>query len=292
MKNDKDNKSPGFWFYPGDYERDVQVLSLAAQGLWMRMLCWAGINESHRGFVELQSGEPMTEDDISAKAGRPIKAVRECLIEMRRAGIFSVDSRGCIFNRRMAREFTISFARKNAADSRWERARLAARLQPVSTDFAYAKDDAKDMQKCPVTASVLDSVSDTDETSKPICASDDAGAFVLEPPINGNGHERAKPLREQEPAEFAAFWDLRWNTKDRAAAVSAFQKVATSPDRVQQIMQAVANQRAELLSRPLDKRPYMSTWLNKRRFADEPEPEELQQQPTGKPTGTVYQYVK
>ena len=285
MKNDKDNKSPGFWFYPGDYERDVQVLSLAAQGLWMRMLCWAGINESHRGFVELQSGEPMTEDDISAKAGRPIKAVRECLIEMRRAGIFSVDSRGCIFNRRMAREFTISFARKNAADSRWERARLAARLQPVSTDFAYAKDDAKDMQKCPVTASVLDSVSDTDETSKPICASDDAGAFVLEPPINGNGHERAKPLREQEPAEFAAFWELRWRPKDvRERALGWFRKRATSPDLIRLILSEAERQRPERLNGEPQYRPMMSTWLKDKSYIVQADPEQLAN-PVGRSRG-------
>ena len=159
MKNDKDNKAPGFWFYPGDYERDVQVLSLSSQGLWMRMLCWAGGNESHRGFIELQSGEPMTEEDISSKVGRPIKAVRDCLAEMKRAGIFSIDSRGCIFNRRMARESSISVARKRAADSRWEKAKLAAETNDSCTDFAYAKSDAKNMQKPSVTVTVSDTVS-------------------------------------------------------------------------------------------------------------------------------------
>jgi hypothetical protein len=161
VKSDRDNKAPGFWFYPGDYERDVQVLSLPAQGLWMRMICWAGSNEAHRGFIELQSGEPMTEEDIAAKVGRPIKAVRECLAEMKRVGIFSVDSRGCIFNRRMARESTISDARKRAADSRWNKAQLAAGLHGEEGKFAYAKGHAKKMQKAAVTASASDPVSTT-----------------------------------------------------------------------------------------------------------------------------------
>lgn len=167
VKNEKDNKSPGFWFYPADYERDVQVLSLPAQGLWMRMICWAAANESHRGFLELQSGEPMNEDDIAARVGRSPKDVKRCLDEMKRVGIFTTDPRGCIFSRRMARESSISDARKKAADSRWEKARRAAGLHEECTDFAPAKVDAKNMQNPSVTASVSDPVSTNTHTHHP-----------------------------------------------------------------------------------------------------------------------------
>ena len=69
-----DKKAPGFWFYTADYEKDVQILSLAAQGLWGRMLCWMSDNEDHRGFCEAANGVPLPLDAIAAKVG-PTKIV-------------------------------------------------------------------------------------------------------------------------------------------------------------------------------------------------------------------------
>src|SRR5689334_4943766 len=86
-----DRKSPGFWFYTADFEKDVQILTLEAQGLWIRMMCWMSDNEAHRGFLELPSGEPMTDWDIGSKVGKTIKEVRRCLAEMKRVGVYSID---------------------------------------------------------------------------------------------------------------------------------------------------------------------------------------------------------
>lgn len=99
----------------------------------------------------------------------------------------------------------------------------------------------------------------------------DAGAFALSAPETAKPSKKAAPALPKEHECFAAFWELRWSSKDKEAARVAFNKAATSVAIVKQIMLAVANQRAEILSRPLDKRPYMSTWLNKCRFADEQE---------------------
>ena len=163
-----DRKSPGFWFYTADFERDMQVLPLACQGLWIRMMCWMSDNEDHRGFCELPSGEPMTFGDIAARAGKSLGEVKKLLIEMARVGTYSVDERGCIFSRRMARDTHISEVRRAAANRRHETENRAASgkfCKQFAGDFAGAKQPAKGMQKPTVTDSVSDSVSDSSKTA-------------------------------------------------------------------------------------------------------------------------------
>ena len=114
---DVQGKSPCFTYYPADVERDVQILSLAAQGLWLRMLGWMHFCQN-RGFLELPTGIPMTESDIAAKVGKSNKEVTSCIREMERIGLFSRDERGCIFSRRMVKDSHISRVRKEAAAAR------------------------------------------------------------------------------------------------------------------------------------------------------------------------------
>lgn len=115
---DVQGKSPGFWYYPQDVERDIQILTLGAQGLWLRMLGWMHFNQSHRGYLELATGEPMNDEDIAARVGKSVEEVRRHLAEMRRIGLFSEDERGCIWNRRMVRDTEISRKRADAAKHR------------------------------------------------------------------------------------------------------------------------------------------------------------------------------
>lgn len=164
MKKDRSpGKSPGFWFYPADFERDMQMLSLAAQGLWIRMLGWMHENEAHRGFLELPTGEPMSIGDISARAGKLHREVDGCLREMERIGVYSRDDRGCLYCRRMARDSHISTVRKQAATARLLAAQRAADGK-FAGNFAPANTPAKVQQNPTVTVSVSDSVSDSSET--------------------------------------------------------------------------------------------------------------------------------
>ncbi|MGD0500719.1 MAG: hypothetical protein ABSC23_20060 [Bryobacteraceae bacterium] len=121
-----DGKSPGFWFYPGDFERDMAGVSLAAQGLWTRMLGWAHQNEAHRGFLELPNGQPMTERQIALRVGRNLREVRPLLQELESFAVFSRTPEGTVFSRRMARETHISSVRRAAAKSRADKASRAA----------------------------------------------------------------------------------------------------------------------------------------------------------------------
>lgn len=94
-------KRPAFQFYPADWSKDLALrsCSLAAQGLWMQMLCMAHESERY-GFLIL-NGKTMTDAQVvNAVPG----AARKMLIELEEAGVFSRDASGTIYSRRMVRD--------------------------------------------------------------------------------------------------------------------------------------------------------------------------------------------
>ena len=249
------SQPPAFQWYPKDCDTDerVRLMSHAEFGFYVRCLNHAWIND---GLPELISSIAKLIGGSVRENTRLWEAVQPCFEKKNDRW----------YNRRQeqqrAERKQFVESRRNAAEVRWGKQ-------------TESKQDARALQvEC--SASASSTASST--ALKGICASDDALAFVLEPSANGNGHGKAKPIREEEPADFAAFWKIRWSSKARKAAVKAFRKKATSPGKVQVIMAAVALQKAEMLARPLDKRPYMSTWLNDDRFLDEAEPEQLANQ--------------
>jgi transcription initiation factor IIE alpha subunit len=54
------------------------------------MLGWMHEDEAHRGFLELPSGEAMTEKQISLRIGRSLREVKPILAELKSFGVFSV----------------------------------------------------------------------------------------------------------------------------------------------------------------------------------------------------------
>jgi DNA-binding GntR family transcriptional regulator len=162
-----DGKSPGFWFYPGDFERDMAGVSLAAQGLWTRMLGWAHQNEAHRGFLELPNGQPMTERQIALRVGRSLREVRPLLQELESYAVFSRTPQGTVFSRRMARETDISSIRRAAAKSRADKASRAANgtfagpFDPTVKPDLIQQNTEQPQSKTP-TVSDSDSDSDSD----------------------------------------------------------------------------------------------------------------------------------
>lgn len=99
-----DNKKKWGKFYWSDWLADEQLVqcSLAAQGLWMRMLCIAAKSDPV-GYVSI-NGEPLDARGIARTVGGEIGEVESLLAELRKWGVYSVDRRGCIYNRRMIKE--------------------------------------------------------------------------------------------------------------------------------------------------------------------------------------------
>lgn len=111
--HDPEGRTPGFWLYPADLERDLKPLSFETQGIWIRMLLamhWT----SRRGCLVHPTGAAMTDEEIARSIGADPKRFAKARAEMERAGTFSRDESGAIFNRRMVRDTDISMKRRAA----------------------------------------------------------------------------------------------------------------------------------------------------------------------------------
>jgi hypothetical protein len=189
---DGKGKSPSFPMYPMDFLRDMEPCTNFEVGVWTKILFRLHFSP-HRGYLEHDNEKPFTEADIAALIKESVTKTRGVLAELKRKGIYSVDERGCIFNRRMARESDISQKRRDASAKRWGE-------QKVCTDFAYPKGDAYSMHK-PLPSSSSSSSSlkekakrETDANSEP-----DADAFFSVE----NGPNRTNPNGAEQFVETA-----------------------------------------------------------------------------------------
>lgn len=97
----KQHWSKFFW---ADWESDegLRQCSLAAQGLWMRMLCICAKGEPH-GYLSIR-GEPLDATGVVRAVGHPEAEVVTLIAELERWGVFSRDRSGRIFSRRLVRD--------------------------------------------------------------------------------------------------------------------------------------------------------------------------------------------
>lgn len=101
-------------FFWSDWESDesLDLCSLAAQGLWMRMLCIAA-KADPVGHVVI-NGRPLEVVDIAKLAGSTESECAPLLSELERNGVFSRTRKGVIYSRRMVRDVKkIKIAKKN-----------------------------------------------------------------------------------------------------------------------------------------------------------------------------------
>lgn len=101
-------------FFWSDYYADegLGICSLAAQGLWMRMLCLMA-KSTPKGELRI-GGEPCTVADLSRAVGEREETVSSLLAELRRRGVYSVNKAGVIYNRRMRIDGELSRKRAEA----------------------------------------------------------------------------------------------------------------------------------------------------------------------------------
>jgi hypothetical protein len=91
------------WFW-SDWECDpaVQQCSLAAQGLWMRMLCIAA-KSTPKGYMRVGKNS-LSDVEIAGAVGRPLEEILPLIAELEKWRVFSRDRKGTIYNRRMINE--------------------------------------------------------------------------------------------------------------------------------------------------------------------------------------------
>jgi hypothetical protein len=97
-------KRPAFQFYPADWRKDaaLQSCSIAAQGLWINILCIAHECEPY-GHLMI-NGKPMSGAQIGRLVGLSAKDCDKLLVELQAAGVLDKTPDAAIYSRRMVRD--------------------------------------------------------------------------------------------------------------------------------------------------------------------------------------------
>lgn len=100
----KQMKLPSFSFYPGDWLRDnVSGCSMAAQGLWLRMMLV--MHDSERYGYFCSNGVAIPDETAARRTGcASVDEYRTLLAELERQSVPSRTSDGILFSRRMVRD--------------------------------------------------------------------------------------------------------------------------------------------------------------------------------------------
>lgn len=112
-----DNRWSKFWWQDWQGDPSLRMVSLAAQGLWMRLLCLAH-EGTPVGHVTVAGRAPNLEQ-ISAIVGEKSKKVKILLDELENSCVFSRTEDGTIFCRRMVRDASRSEEGKRHISKRW-----------------------------------------------------------------------------------------------------------------------------------------------------------------------------
>jgi hypothetical protein len=98
----KKQKMPAILFYTGDWLKDpaVRCVCLEARGLWIDMLCLM-YESPKRGYLALASGKAVDTQQLARMVGTSRNVVEKLLEELLNCGVYSIDSEGIIFSRRM-----------------------------------------------------------------------------------------------------------------------------------------------------------------------------------------------
>lgn len=118
MASDPKNPSTKWYFNDWDGDHALKACSLAAQGLWMRLLCIAA-RSPEPGVVQI-GDQPLKHPDglapLALAVGRPLEEIAPLIDELLRFGVADRDRSGRLKNRRMVRavELSAKLARNGA----------------------------------------------------------------------------------------------------------------------------------------------------------------------------------
>jgi hypothetical protein len=149
-------KSPGFWFFTGDWLKDPELrfCSIFARGLLVDLLCYM-FEANEQGYLSKSDGTPRSDESIvDAISGGTREEKLAGLRELELSGALSRDNRGVLYSRRISRLKEISETRKQSGS------KGGSKTQAKLKQTGEQSDDQKQKQKSGV--SVSDSVSVSD----------------------------------------------------------------------------------------------------------------------------------
>lgn len=105
---------PGWYFFPNDWlaSADLGACSLAAQGLWLRLLCFMFVSPK-RGVLLQSNGHKMDNKILAKLCGETEQVISSLIGELEVMGVISFFE-GSISNRRMLRDEEVSHLRSEA----------------------------------------------------------------------------------------------------------------------------------------------------------------------------------
>lgn len=94
---------PFFKFYPADWRADqaLRMCSAAARGLWVECMCL--MHEAKPYGHLLVNGKSLTDAQLAIQTGIPHDQITALIGELETAGVFSRNSDGVIYSRKMTR---------------------------------------------------------------------------------------------------------------------------------------------------------------------------------------------
>jgi len=104
-----EKRLPWFKFYPDNWRADADLArcSLEARGLWIEMIVYmAGVDRV--GYMVAQNGAALTPSEIAGVCRTSPRTAVRLLNELELAGVFSRDSSGVIFSRKLVSDFAKS----------------------------------------------------------------------------------------------------------------------------------------------------------------------------------------
>lgn len=223
------NKLPYFPWYPQDCDTDERVRGMTDQEFGFYVRC---INHSW-----VNNGLPANIDELARTMGRSSATVLKLwervgrCFEIRDGRFYNAKQEGL---RDLAQSKSI--ARASASEARWSK-----QMESNSNAIALQKESY---------ARSRESESESESEKPTTCASSDARQW-------------RRSMFEVE------FWPQVWRITAKKAALKVFEKCATTEEVGKLIVAAMVSQKPQYEAREMDKRPYMSTWLNQRRFEDD-----------------------
>jgi hypothetical protein len=131
-------------FYWSDWADDpaLALCSLAAQGLWVRLLCIAAQGTPY-GHVTI-NGKPATVEQLEVLIrfdgrGHGANYLAKLIAELERNGVAVRAPCGCLISRRMERDGKLYQARRNAAQKRWKSAQEPSKNHQRNSERNSAK---------------------------------------------------------------------------------------------------------------------------------------------------------
>ena len=227
-------KSPGFWFFTGDWMKDPELrfCSLFARGLLVDLLCIL-FEAKEQGYASNPDGTPRTDDQIAdAVAGGSRDEKLAALAELERSGVLSRDSRGVLFSRRIARLAELSKERSKNGSKGGSK----TQAKPKQNEQQTAKQNGG--------VSVSDSVSDSFLEDKHTHTPADA-------PVH---YSRETGWAADEWARFVAAWNVtpRAGKWPHLTAPDVWVDLAATPGWLDRARAAMAHlPQCEYLDRPM-----------------------------------------